>query len=214
MLIDLTRTLSADVPRVTIEPLKRTATDGWNTSMLHLYSHCGTHMDAPWHFDCGETYIDETPLERCLGPAHIVRLPDTKPRELLTIAHLGEHAAAFTTGHHLLLNTNWSRRFGEEAFARDLPRISEELAHWCVDAKIGILGVEQLSVADVCNAEELTHIHRILLSGGVTIVEGLVNLDQVPLDHCFFGALPLKIKEGDGAPCRAFASTEDLTVHA
>ena len=47
MLIDLTRTLSEDVPRVTIEQLKTTEKDGWNTSMYHLYSHCGTHMDAP-----------------------------------------------------------------------------------------------------------------------------------------------------------------------
>lgn len=212
MLIDLTRTLSEEVPRVTVEQLKTTAVDGWNTSMLHLYSHCGTHMDAPWHFDCGEKFIDETPLESCLGPATIVRLPDTKPREVLTTQHLGEIAKKFPRGNHLLLNTNWSHRFGDVSYGPELPRIGDELAHWCVESGVGILGVEPLSVADVFDPEELTRIHRILLNGGVTIVEGLVNLDRIPVDHCFFAALPLKIRRGDGSPCRAFASTEPLDI--
>ena len=169
-------------------------------------------MDAPWHFDCGEKFIDETPLETCLGPATILRLPETKPREILTVAHLGDLAERFPAGNHLLLNTNWSKRFGEECYAPELPRIGDDLAHWCVAHGVKILGVEPLSVADVFEPVELTRIHRILLEGGVTIVEGLINLDQIPADHCFFGALPLKIHRGDGCPCRAFASTEPLTI--
>ena len=210
MLIDLTRTITEELPRVSLEPFKTTARDGWNTSIYHLYSHCGTHMDAPWHFDCGETFIDEAALETCLGTANIVRLPDTTPREILTVAHLGALAETFTPGNHLILNTNWSRQFGETLYEQELPRIGSDLAHWCVENGVKILGVEPPSVADVTNAEELIRIHRILLSGGVTIVEGLVHLDRIPGDRCFFAALPLKIHRGDGCPCRAFASTTPL----
>ena len=210
MLIDLTRTISEEMPQVSFEPVKTTKEGGWNTSIYHLYSHCGTHMDAPWHFDCGEKFIDQTPLETCLGPAEVVRLPDTSPREVLTVDHLEGLADTFQAGHHLLLNTNWSRRFGTEPYRSELPRIGEELALWCVARGVKILGVEPLSVADAHDAEELTRIHRILLSGGVTIVEGLVNLDLIPVERCFFAALPLKIHRGDGCPCRAFASTETL----
>jgi kynurenine formamidase len=60
-------------------------------------------------------------------------------------------------------------------------------------------------VADVSNFEELNRIHQILLGGGITIVEGLANLDQVRGPKVFFAALPLKIERGDGCPCRAFA---------
>ena len=105
---------------------------------------------------------------------------------------------------------NGSHRFGQPDFKSGLPRISEELAHWCVEKKVGILGVEPQSVADVSDLDEVTLIHRILLGGGVTIVEGLVNLDLIPEDRCFFAALPLKIHRGDGSPCRAFASTQPL----
>lgn len=210
MLVDLTRTISEEIPEVTLEQHRTVSHDGWNAKMLHLYSHCGTHMDAPWHFECDKKYIDETPLETCTGTAEIVRLPNTRPAELLTINHLGPLAHSFTPGHHLLLNTNWSHRFGQPDFKSGLPRISGELAQWCVDQRVKILGVEPPSVADVANLEEVTRIHEILLGGGVTIVEGLVNLDQIPIDRCFFAALPLKILKGDGAPCRAFASTEPL----
>jgi arylformamidase len=94
----------------------------------------------------------------------------------------------------------------ELQYYRDnLPRVAEDLARWCVERKVKLLGVEPPSVADVNNTEELTRIHKILLCGGVTIVEGLTNLDQVQTEKVFFAALPLKIESGDGCPCRAFA---------
>jgi kynurenine formamidase len=65
-------------------------------------------------------------------------------------------------------------------------------------------------VADVNNLEELTNIHRILLGGGVIIVEGLTNLDQISSQVVTLAAFPLKIAGGDGAPARviAFESTQ------
>ena len=84
-----------------------------------------------------------------------------------------------------------------------------ELAIWCVQRRVKLLGVEPPSVADVHNLEELTRIHQLLLAGGVTIVEGLTNLDQLRADRVFFRRLPLKIHGGDGCPCRAFAVEDD-----
>jgi kynurenine formamidase len=86
-----------------------------------------------------------------------------------------------------------------------LPRISRELAEWCVERRIRLLGVEPPSVADVKDLAEVTEIHRILLSGQIVIVEGLANLEAVRQERVLFGALPLKIEGGDGSPCRAFA---------
>jgi len=212
-LIDLTLTLKPDMRGVEWEPARTLEADGWNARTLHLYSHCGTHMDAPWHFGCSESFIDETPLERCLTKAHVVRLPDTQPRELLTVSHLGDLANSFPAGDSLLLHTGWSSFVeDDQRYRLELPRISEELAHWCVENKVAVLGVEPPSVADVANLPEVTLIHQILLGGDVTIVEGLTNLDQLPDHPVLFGAMPLKIEQGDGCPCRAFASTETIVL--
>src|SRR3954447_25091648 len=45
-----------------------------NSSRFAMNIHCGTHMDAPYHFfDQGKT-IDKVPLERTYGPATLVNL--------------------------------------------------------------------------------------------------------------------------------------------
>ena len=179
--------------------------DGWNARTLHLYSHVGTHMDAQAHFDAGPETIDQIPLDRCCGTARVVHLPHTQPKELLTPAHLGNVASNFRPGEILLLGTVWSQHVENPALYRDdLPRVSEGLAQWCVDRRVKLLGVEPPSVADVNNREEMTRVHRILLGGGVVIVEGLTNLGQLQDGAGMFFAAPLRVEGGDGCPCRAF----------
>ncbi|MEL7122642.1 MAG: cyclase family protein, partial [Bacteroidota bacterium] len=68
-----------------------------------------------------------------------------------------------------------------------------------------MLGVEPPSVADVNNLVEVTQIHTTLLQGKVSIIEGLTNLESISSDKVWLMALPLKIKDGDGAPARVIA---------
>jgi len=212
-IIDLTLTLGNGMRGVEFETVKTVERDGWNARTLHLYSHAGTHMDAPAHFAVGPETIDQIPLDRCMGPAWVLNLDGFEAKALIGMAQLGGVEDRFQPGESLLLRTGWSRHVDEPQYYRDnLPRVAEELARWCVERKVKLLGVEPPSVADVNNREELTHIHKILLGGGVTIVEGLTNLDQVQTEKVFFAALPLKIASGDGTPCRAFAIEDGRLV--
>ena len=190
---------------VAFEPKYNFAAHGWNAQTLHLYSHCGTHMDAPIHSEAGEQSIDEVPLSRCMGPAWLVPLDGIAPRALITVADLGRIATRVAPGDSLLLRTGWSAFVEEPKWRDELPRVSLELARWCVGRGVRMIGVEPPSVADVNNLAEVTFIHRILLGGGVTIVEGLTGLDLLPGPRCTFGAFPLPVAGGDGAPCRALA---------
>lgn len=209
-IIDLTLALRPGMRGFAIEPKHRLERDGWNSSTLDLYSHAGTHMDAPVHFGCGPTTIDQWPIDRFLGPAVRVDLRPVEPGELIDLDRLGSLASGFPRGHSLVLQTGWSEHVDDPAIFRDgLPRIAEDLARWCVDNAVNILGVEAPSVADVNNLDEVTRIHTILLSGGVIIVEGLCNLDALPGNHFTLGAFPLRIENGDGCPCRAFAMSHD-----
>ncbi len=204
-IIDLTRSLEHDQRGVSFEPACTIPAQGWNATTLHLYSHAGTHMDAPTHFAVGEQTIDQIPLDRCLGPAWVADLTGIAPKALIGVGHLGAVAQRVHGGDGLLLRTGWSRRYREPAYREELPRVSLELAQWCVERGVRVLGVEPPSVADVHNIEELTRVHEVLLAGGVLIVEGLVHLDQIRREKVTFMAFPLKIAGGDGAPVRAFA---------
>lgn len=210
-LIDLTRTLDASVPGFEQQPARRIDVDGWNATTLQLYSHCGTHIDAPVHFGVGTQTVDELPLERCMAQAWLVDLTPTEPKQLLTSDDLGAAKDRVQAGDGVLLRTDWHVRYGQPEFRDALPRISEELAQWLVERRVGLVGVEPPSVADVNNLEEVTKIHEILFAGDVIIVEGLVNLDAIREPKVRLIALPLKIAQGDGCPVRAVVVEGDLS---
>lgn len=194
-----------DMPGVDFDQARSLGKDGWNAMTLHLYSHVGTHMDAPLHFGVSQESIDETPISRLLSKAWVVHIPSVQPSQLLTPEDVSVIETQIQPGDSLLLRTDWSHIKDYATFRNKLPRISEKLAHWCVEKEINILGVEPPSVADVNNLEEVTHIHHILMKGNVIIVEGLVNLDQLTAPFVDLIALPLKIHNGDGSPIRALA---------
>ncbi|WP_211212008.1 cyclase family protein [Flexithrix dorotheae] len=209
-IIDLTMTYHEQMPGVQFETARALDKDGWNAKTLHLYSHAGTHMDAPFHFGVSNNFIDEFSPNDCIGKAWVVDVSMIGKSGLIEINHLEEILPLFEPGDSLLLKTGWSKYADQlEIYRNQLPRISEELAIWCVENQVKMLGVEPPSVADVNNLDEVTKIHQILLGGNVIIVEGLCNLDLISGNYCQFMALPLKIKNGDGAPCRAIAWMED-----
>ncbi len=208
--VDLTLPLRDGMRGVSFEEAKTIARDGWNARTLHLYSHAGTHMDAQTHFAAGPGTIDRTPLDRCMGPARIVNLDGIADKTPITVAHIGGVSDALLPGESLLIRTGWSRHAGNPGHYRDsFPRITEDLARWCAERRVNILGVEPPSVADVNDIGELTRIHEILLGANITIVEGLAHLDELSMHRVFFVAAPLKIEGGDGSPCRAFAIEGD-----
>jgi len=204
-IIDLSLPIDEHLPHTSVATFKTLTQDGWNATMLTLYSHCGTHMDSPRHFLDGGSTIDQTPLASCVGPARLLDLTPVEPRELLTVQRLAPWTDRILAGDRLLLRTDWHRRFGTPAYRHALPRISPELARWLVAKGVSLVGVEPPSVADVNDIQEVTEVHQILLRAGVVIVEGLVNLDQIQREVVDFIALPLKVVGGDATPVRAIA---------
>jgi kynurenine formamidase len=204
-IIDLTLSYKNGMRGVDIQPARVLEKDGWNATTLKLYSHAGTHMDAPFHFGVGDNTIDELPLECCMGNAWIVNIRNCQERQLVTVRDLREMENKFIKGDSLIIKTGWSQFLNESKYREALPRISQDLARWCVEKQVKILAVEPPSVADVFNMEEVTSIHKILLGGGVAIVEGITNTESLQTDKVLLYAIPLKIWKGDGAPARVFA---------
>lgn len=204
-IIDLSLPIDDEMPGVEITAARRLSEDGWNATTLSLYSHCGTHMDAPRHFLPDGNTLDQQALEVVVGPAIVVNLAPVEPRELITIDHLASVIDQVQPGVRLLLRTDWHKRYGTPEYRNELPRISLELAEWLVERDVALVGVEPPSVADVNNMQELTEVHQTLFRGNVVIVEGLSNLDQIRSTKVQFIALPMKIVGGDGSPVRAIA---------
>jgi kynurenine formamidase len=208
-IVDLSLPIDDRLPGAKVEQFKRVNLDGWNATNLTLYSHAGTHMDAPRHFLATGRTMDQLDLAACCGPARVLDLTPVQPRELLSVERLSPWADKIVAGDRVLLRTDWHKRFGTPDYRHALPRISPPLAQWLVDRGVALIGVEPPSVADVNNIEELTVVHQTLLKANIVIVEGLANLDRLTRDRVQFVALPLCIVGGDGCPVRAIAIEED-----
>jgi kynurenine formamidase len=204
-IIDLTLSLEPGMRGFAIEPAMTLERDGWNATSLSLYSHCGTHMDAPRHFLPGEAGIDCQSLAPCVGPAHVLDLTPVQPSERITVDRLGTWQDRIRPGDRLLLRTDWSQRHGTPEYRDQLPAVDLTLARWLCERGVALVGVEPPSVADVNDIEQLTAVHRVLLEAGVVIVEGLANLDKIQSEEVQLIVLPLKVRDGDGAPVRAIA---------
>jgi kynurenine formamidase len=202
--IDLTLTAYHGMRGVEISPHTTTAHEGYNTTNLKLYSHAGTHADAPRHFLNEGKTLEWVDLHKCVGPALVIDLLHKEPNSLITVADLGEHAAQIGPGSRVLLATGWDAHADLADYRTHFPRISRELALWFAERGVWLVGVEMPSVASLQDRQELTEVHQILLRAEIVIVECLTGLRHLP-PAVEFIALPLKIQGGDGSPVRAVA---------
>lgn len=184
-------------PPVAVDTVKSIAQGGSsNVSLLHIGTHTGTHLDAQRHFIPGAPGIDRIRPEVLLGPARLCQLPKAHhiDRKLLE----GLNLPGVT---RLLLGTRNSALIKQVPLNLDYAFVAEDAARYLVDIGVELVGVDYLSIEEY--QKESRPAHHILLGAGVVIVEGL-DLAGVPPGDYELLCLPLKIKDGDGAPARVF----------
>lgn len=167
-----------------------------NLSHVAMGVHTGTHIDAPVHFIHQAAGVDEMPLAATMGPARVIEITD--PREI-TADELRGHS--LQAGERVLFRTSNSPRCWQaDRFVEDFVYISEQAAEHLADIKVRTVGVDYLSVGGY--HADGAKIHRILLSAGIWIVEGL-DLSAVRAGRYEMICLPVKLHGSDGAPARA-----------
>lgn len=177
--------------------------NGYFVSQVIFGTHTGTHIDVPVHKIMGGKTVDEVPIERFTGRAYVMDIPNLKPLEEITPAHLERYSAKLNGVHAVILKTYWGKHFGQDDFFTSFPGLSEEAVDWLFAHQIFLIGLESPSV----NALRHQQIHTLLLEKEILIVESLANVDRIPSEYVDFFAVPLKLKGLDGSPVRAFAVT-------
>jgi arylformamidase len=80
--------------------------------------------------------------------------------------------------------------------------LSVASAQLLIDRGVRLVGTDALSIEPPESVAAGAPVHRLLLSAGVPILEGLV-LDQVPASEYFLVALPLRLQHSEASPVRA-----------
>src|SRR5687767_7838543 len=57
---------------------------GWRLERLTCANHTASHVDAPLHKIAGAKSLDDIPLDRWVGPAHVVDLRPCQPDQRFT----------------------------------------------------------------------------------------------------------------------------------
>ena len=170
--------------------------DSMNLSAVSMCLHSGTHMDAPLHFLAGAPDLDRMPLTASVGRARVIELPAAQS---IGPAELAPHA--IRPGERILFKTSNSRRcWTTDEFVEDYVAISPEGARHLAECRVQTLGIDYLSIGQPGPEGEETH--RILMSAGIWIIEGL-NLSAIDPGDYDLICLPLKVLASDGAPARA-----------
>lgn len=184
-------------PPFTVEPALQIAKgDPANVSRLHMGTHTGTHLDAPYHFVEGGRTVETVPLDVFLGRARVIALD---VRDAVTARDL--EAARIPPGTtRLLLKTRNSSLWTDDVFAKDFVYLAPDAADWLLARKVRLVGIDYLSVEQYGVEHAETHLK--LLRGGIIAVEGL-DLGTVAPGEYTLICLPLKIVGGDGSPVRA-----------
>lgn len=167
----------------------------FRTSRLSFGSHTGTHIDAPAHLLKGGMTVDQIPLPNLIGPCLVVDLTDLRGE--IDVALLKK--LPIKGVRRLLFHTRNSMLWDQSGFVEDFAALTPAAAGYLVELDVQLVGIDYLSVE---GGESQGKVHRILLDAGVIILEGL-NLVGVSRGEYELICLPLKIRGGDGAPCRA-----------
>lgn len=165
----------------------------YNVSRISFGTHTGTHIDPPFHFIEDGITVDNLPLEMLIGRARVVEV--TAPRIDETVLEEFD----FTADVRVLFKTRNSYLWSKKTFVEDFVYITPGAARALVSQGIKVVGMDYLSVEKFGAEEPETHLT--LLRGGTLIIEGL-DLREVEPGNYELICLPLKIKDGDGAPAR------------
>ena len=193
---------------------------GYFTNSLFMPEHIGTHCDAPAHMvpSMMDDTIDRYPIDQMIGPACVIDVSDRQMQagEMLTATDIeaweGEHGT-IRSGDVALINFGWFARHwrtDEQAsfYVNNQPGLDESAVSLLYDRRVKALGSDNTNAETpikngVAMNPGYAHI-RYFLPNKLPLIESLVNLEKLP-PHCFFIALPLKIKGGSGSPIRPIA---------
>ena len=185
------------------DPFKREVTrdmakgDSNNQSRIEMGCHCGTHVDAPYHFEADGYPVPSIPPESLIGPARLIHVPDV---DCIDVADLEKHD--WTGVERVLFRTrNSDHWIAGGTFDAGYVYLTGEAAAFLVEKKVRLVGVDGLGVEQYGNKKYPTH--HTLLRAGVTVIEGLYVKDVPAGDYTLFCG-PLRLEGSDGAPARVF----------
>lgn len=204
---------------------------GWAVETIHLTTHSGTHLDAPFHYHpkmdrgAGAMTIDQVPLEWCFQDGVLLDFsakPDgerimaeevekkleqieyrLKPLDIVLVRTGAD--ASWGKPEYLVKGAGMTRESTLYLLARGVKVVGIDAWSW--DRPLPFLAQEFQQTGD---ASIIWEAHFAGIECGYCHMEKMANLDQIPKPHGFkVACFPINIKNASAGWTRPVAIFED-----
>lgn len=203
---------------------------GWANDLIELYTHSGTHLDAPWHYfpktgGKRAITIDEVPLEWCYGDGVILDFRHKPKGSAISAAEVQQELERISYKLKpldiVMIMTGADKLWGQEEYFHAGCGMSAEATYWLCEQGIKVMGIdawgwdkpfwairEEFEKSGDRNI--LWEAHRVGIEKEYCHIEKLANLDLLPEPYGFkVSCFPIKITGASAGWCRVVAIIEE-----
>ena len=189
------------------------APDAWYViGKIEMNTHCGTHIEAPFHHDRDGLDIASLPIDRLVGPATCIDFSGYGNNEEITFDALIDRCSILRRGDAVIFDCGVAKNYGTDR-GHDRPWFNPEGIRWLVEEKqvwsVGTdaTGVEVRTSSGGSTGRQPNH--EYLLGNGIPLIESMTNLTELHGRRFTLMVLPVKIRGAEAFPVRAIAIQED-----
>jgi len=183
----------------------RRPTADYIMSEVSMWSHVGTHLEAPYHYFRDRDDVSQVPLESVVGECALLRFTDRGPGEAITREDLEERGSDIRRGDIVFVRTDHGHYRTPQS--HDRPYFTEEAIGWFVERGIICLGVDCSGIEERGTPGQPNHVR--LFEHGIPLIEHLTGLDRLVSSRFFIVAVPWRVRGLDASPVSVVAF-EDL----
>ena len=174
---------------------------------IHMGSHCGTHVEFPYHHNREGLNAGDFPLERLIGECVLLDFRHKRANEAVTLQELQALDHKIRAHDMLLFNFGCAEYYGTEK-SHERPYLAHDAVHWLVfDKKINLVGSDASGI-EIKGARDQPN-HELLMKHQIPIIEFAANLDALEAERFTLVVLPLRIVGLDSCPVRLIAIEEE-----
>jgi len=213
-ILDLTLTISDKIPvfpgspHPHFIPWEKIKDDSYNSELLFLSTHTGTHIDAPHHFLEKGTKIHEISLKKLVSEVVLIKSKKNGGDSITKtdIQKFEKKHGKINGFSSVIFYTGWQRNLQKKYYFTKNPGLSVSAAKYLASKKVSLVGIDSPSID--LGTDSKFSVHQIFAKKGMLIVENLANLDKIKSPTFHLVVLPLKLKNATGSPVRAIAFVE------
>jgi kynurenine formamidase len=189
--------------------------DSSNSVVVTLSNHCGTHIDAPRHFDSNGHCINDFSVDEFFFDKPYILSLTKNTDDPITEADVA-CADISKDCDCLLLKTGFSRfRTDVPKYTGSNPYVTPEAARWIREhLRVRVLGIDCVSIASASHREAGRSAHAILLrrngysSDPILLIEDMYIPEEVSFLEQLI-ALPIFFTEFDASFCTVVGITHE-----